>query len=58
MNKLEVTVYGIISDACHRAEKGDRQWRKDPNHFLLDYTNRILKYQDSQGESLIKEKHD
>ena len=40
--KVEANIYKIVSDACHRAEKRDTEWIKDPNHFLLNYANQIL----------------
>ena len=42
MDKLKVDIYLVLSDACHRAENGDRKWRKDPNHFLIDFAVEIL----------------
>jgi hypothetical protein len=54
-NKILANIYGIVSDACHRAEKGDTQWHKDPNHFLLDYASQILTYLHSQGELPYKQ---
>jgi hypothetical protein len=35
--RVEAAIYWIISQACHRAEKHDKQWTKDPNHFLIKY---------------------
>lgn len=52
MNKLEVNIYGIVSEACHRVENKDIQWSKDPNHFLLSYARKIMECESKLNEVL------
>ena len=41
--KEKADIYGIISDACHRAEKKDKKWINEPNYFLIEHMERVAK---------------